>query len=126
DLEKLENAVSENTVLIALMYANNETGVIQPIRKISEIAQKQGVLFFTDATQAVGKIPVSVLEDGIDLMAFSSHKMYGPKGAGALYLRRKNPRVSIAAQIDGGGHERGRRSGTLNVPAIVGFGKACE
>jgi cysteine desulfurase len=108
------------------MYANNETGVVQPIREISAIAKKHNVLFFTDATQAVGKISVYVLSDGIDAMAFSSHKMYGPKGVGALYVRRKNPRVKITAQIDGGGHERGLRSGTLNVPGIAGFGKACE
>jgi cysteine desulfurase len=108
------------------MYANNETGVIQPVREISAIAKKRGVIFFSDATQAVGKIPVNVLEDGIDLMAFSAHKLYGPKGVGALYVRRKNPRVRISAQMDGGGHERGIRSGTLNVPGIAGFGKACD
>src|SRR5688500_7127550 len=108
------------------MYANNEVGVIQPIKEISAIAKKHGVLFFTDATQAVGKIPVDVEADGIDLMAFSAHKMYGPKGVGALYVRRKNPRVKVTAQMDGGGHERGMRSGTLNVPGIVGLGKACE
>ena len=108
------------------MYGNNETGVVQPIREISKIARKHGVLFFTDGTQAVGKIPVDVNADGIDLMAFSAHKMYGPKGVGALYVRRKNPRVKVTSQMDGGGHERGMRSGTLNVPAIVGFGKACE
>jgi len=108
------------------MYANNEVGVIQPIREISTIARKHGVLFFTDATQAAGKIPVDVNKDGIDLLTFSAHKMYGPKGVGALYVRRKNPRVKVTAQMDGGGHERGMRSGTLNVPGIVGFGKACE
>jgi len=126
DLQELENAITDKTILISIMYGNNETGVIQPIREISKIARKHGVLFFTDATQAVGKIPVDVNADGIDLMAFSGHKMYGPKGVGALYVRRKNPRVKVTAQMDGGGHERGMRSGTLNVPAIVGFGKACE
>ena len=126
DLGQLEKAITDKTILIAIMYGNNETGVIQPVREISKIARKHGVLFFTDATQAVGKIPVDVNADGIDLMAFSGHKMYGPKGVGALYVRRKNPRVKVTAQIDGGGHERGMRSGTLNVPAIVGFGKACE
>jgi len=126
DLAELEKAITDKTILITIMYGNNETGVIQPIREISKIARKHGVLFFTDATQAVGKIPVDVNADGIDLMAFSGHKMYGPKGVGALYVRRKNPRVKVTAQMDGGGHERGMRSGTLNVPAIVGFGKACE
>jgi cysteine desulfurase len=126
DLEELENAVRPETILISVMYANNETGVIQPIKEISAISKKNGALFFTDATQAVGKIPVNVMNDGIDLMAFSAHKIYGPKGVGALYVRRKNPRVKVTAQIDGGGHERGMRSGTLNVPGIVGFGKACE
>lgn len=126
ELEDLENSITNNTILISIMYANNEIGVIQPIKEISTIAKKRGVLFFSDATQAVGKIPVNVIKDGIDLMAFSAHKMYGPKGVGALYVRRKNPRVRITAQIDGGGHERGMRSGTLNVPGIVGFGKACE
>ena len=126
DLAELEKAITDKTILISIMYGNNETGVVQPVREISKIARKHGVLFFTDATQAVGKIPVDVNADGIDLMAFSGHKMYGPKGVGALYVRRKNPRVKVTAQMDGGGHERGMRSGTLNVPAIVGFGKACE
>jgi cysteine desulfurase len=108
------------------MYANNEIGVVQPVKEISTIAKKHGVLFFTDGVQAVGKIPVDVNKDGIDIMAFTAHKMYGPKGIGALYVRRKNPRVKVTAQMDGGGHERGMRSGTLNVPGIVGFGKACE
>ena len=126
DLKQLEEAITDKTILISVMYANNEIGVIQPIREISAIAKKHGVLFFTDATQAVGKIPVDVEADGIDLMAFSGHKMYGPKGVGALYVRRKNPRVKVTAQMDGGGHERGMRSGTLNVPGIVGLGKACE
>ncbi len=126
DLTELEKAITDKTILIAIMYGNNETGVVQPIREISKIARKHGVLLFTDATQAVGKIPVDVNADGIDLMAFSGHKMYGPKGVGALYVRRKNPRVKVTAQMDGGGHERGMRSGTLNVPAIAGLGKACE
>ncbi|MBC7689524.1 MAG: aminotransferase class V-fold PLP-dependent enzyme, partial [Aquabacterium sp.] len=126
DLKELEAAIKPTTILIAIMFANNEIGVIQPVREISAIAKKNGVLFFTDAVQAVGKIPVDVNKDGIDLMAFTAHKMYGPKGIGALYVRRKNPRVKVTAQMDGGGHERGMRSGTLNVPGIVGFGKACE
>ena len=126
DLSELENAITDKTILVAIMYANNEVGVIQDVKKISEICHRKGTLFFTDATQAVGKIPVDVNKDGIDLMAFTAHKMYGPKGVGALYVRRKNPRVKVTAQMDGGGHERGMRSGTLNVPSIVGFGKACE
>ncbi|MEO6731782.1 MAG: IscS subfamily cysteine desulfurase [Ferruginibacter sp.] len=126
DLNELEAAIKPATILIAIMYANNEIGTIQPIREISAIAKKHGVLVFSDAVQAVGKIPVDVNKDGIDLMAFTAHKMYGPKGVGALYVRRKNPRVKVTAQMDGGGHERGMRSGTLNVPGIVGFGKACE
>ncbi|MEO6583546.1 MAG: IscS subfamily cysteine desulfurase [Ferruginibacter sp.] len=125
-LEALEAAMKPTTILIAIMYANNEIGTVQPIKEISAIARKHGALVFTDATQAVGKIPVDVNKDGIDLMAFTGHKMYGPKGVGALYVRRKNPRVKVTAQMDGGGHERGMRSGTLNVPGIVGFGKACE
>jgi len=126
DLKELEAAIKPTTILIAIMYANNEIGVVMPIKEISAIARKHGVLLFTDGTQAVGKIPVDVNKDGIDLMAFTGHKMYGPKGVGALYVRRKNPRVKVTAQMDGGGHERGMRSGTLNVPGIVGFGKACE
>lgn len=126
DLAELEAAIRPTTILISIMYANNEIGTVQPIREISAIARKHGVLVFTDGTQAVGKIPVDVNKDGIDLMAFTAHKMYGPKGVGALYVRRKNPRVKVTAQMDGGGHERGMRSGTLNVPGIVGFGKACE
>lgn len=126
DMNELEKAITDKTILIAIMYGNNEIGVIQPIREISKIARKHGVLFFTDGTQAVGKVPVDVNADGIDLMAFSAHKMYGPKGVGALYVRRKSPRVKVTAQMDGGGHERGMRSGTMNVPGIVGFGKACE
>ena len=126
DLKELEAAIRPTTILIAIMYANNEIGTVMPIKEISAIARKHGVLVFTDGTQAVGKIPVDVNKDGIDLMAFTAHKMYGPKGVGALYVRRKNPRVKVTAQMDGGGHERGMRSGTLNVPGIVGFGKACE
>jgi cysteine desulfurase len=126
DLKELEAAIKPTTILIAIMYANNEIGVVMPIKEISAIARKHGVLLFTDGTQAVGKIPVDVNKDGIDLMAFTAHKMYGPKGVGALYVRRKSPRVKVTAQMDGGGHERGMRSGTLNVPGIVGFGKACE
>lgn len=126
DLAELEAAIKPTTILIAIMYANNEIGTIMPMKEISAIAKKKGILVFSDATQAVGKVPVDVNKDGIDLMAFSAHKMYGPKGVGALYVRRKNPRVKVTAQIDGGGHERGMRSGTLNVPGIVGFGKACE
>jgi len=126
DLAELEAAIRPTTILVAIMYGNNEIGVIQPIREISAIAKRHGVLFFTDAVQAVGKVPVDVQKDGIDLMAFTAHKMYGPKGIGALFVRRKNPRVKVTAQMDGGGHERGMRSGTLNVPGIVGFGKAAE
>ncbi|MEQ1675622.1 MAG: IscS subfamily cysteine desulfurase [Chitinophagaceae bacterium] len=126
DLAELEAAIKPTTILIAIMYANNEIGTIMPMKEISAIAKKHGVLVFSDAVQAVGKVPVDVNKDGIDLMAFTAHKMYGPKGVGALYVRRKNPRVKVTAQIDGGGHERGMRSGTLNVPGIVGFGKACE
>jgi len=126
DLAVLEASIKTTTIAIAIMYANNEIGTVMPMKEISAIARKHGVLVFTDGTQAVGKIPVDVNKDGIDLMAFTAHKMYGPKGVGALYVRRKNPRVKVTAQMDGGGHERGMRSGTLNVPGIVGFGKACE
>jgi cysteine desulfurase len=126
DLTDLEAAIKPTTILIAIMYANNEIGTVMPMKEISAIAKKHGVLVFSDATQAVGKIPVDVNKDGIDLLAMTAHKMYGPKGVGALYVRRKNPRVKVTAQMDGGGHERGMRSGTLNVPGIVGFGKACE
>ena len=126
NMEDLEAAIKPTTILIAIMYANNEIGTIMPMKEISALAKKKGILVFSDATQAVGKIPVDVTKDGIDLMAFTAHKMYGPKGVGALYVRRKNPRVKVTAQMDGGGHERGMRSGTLNVPGIVGFGKACE
>ena len=126
DVKELEAAIRPATILIAIMYANNEIGVVQPVKEISQLARQHNVLFFTDATQAVGKIPVNVNGDGIDLLALSAHKMYGPKGVGALYVRRKGPRVRLTAQMDGGGHERGMRSGTLNVPGIVGLGKACE
>lgn len=126
DLKELEAAIRPDTILVSVMYANNEIGVIQPIREIAALAKQKGALFFTDATQAAGKIKIDVNNDGIDLLSFTAHKMYGPKGVGALYVRRKNPRVKVTAQIDGGGHERGMRSGTLNVTGIVGFGKACE
>lgn len=126
DLQELENAIKDTTILVSIMYANNETGVIQPMKEIGEICQSKGVLFMSDATQAVGKIPVRPKELGIHLMAFTAHKMYGPKGVGVLFVNRKNPRVKVTAQIDGGGHERGMRSGTLNVPGIVGMGKAAE
>jgi len=124
DLAELEAAITDKTILISIMWANNETGVIQPMKEIGDICKKHGVLFMSDATQVVGKIPVDPKEVGIHLMAFTSHKMYGPKGVGALFVNRKNPRVKVTAQMDGGGHERGMRSGTLNVPGIVGFGKA--
>ncbi|MCB0517648.1 MAG: IscS subfamily cysteine desulfurase [Lewinellaceae bacterium] len=126
DLAELEAAIKPNTILVSIMWANNETGVIQPMKEIGDICAKHGVLFFSDATQAVGKIQTHPRELGIHLMAFTAHKMYGPKGVGALYVSRKNPRVKVTAQMDGGGHERGMRSGTLNVPGIVGFGKAAE
>ncbi len=126
DLSELESAIRADTILVSIMWANNETGVIQPIKEIGALCAKHGVLFMSDATQAVGKIPVNPREFGVHLMAFSAHKMYGPKGIGALYVSRKDPRVKVTAQMDGGGHERGMRSGTLNVPGIVGFGKAAE
>lgn len=126
NLEELEAAITDKTILISVMYANNEIGVIQPVKEIAAIAKKHNVLFHTDATQAAGKIPIDVQAEGIHLLSMSAHKMYGPKGVGCLYVRRKNPRVKVTAQIDGGGHERGMRSGTLNVPSIVGFGAACE
>lgn len=125
-LAQVKEAIRPDTILVTLMFGNNEIGVLQPIREIGAVCKKHGVLFHSDATQAVGKIPVDVIDDNIDLMSFTAHKMYGPKGIGALYVRRKNPRVKVTAQIDGGGHERGMRSGTLNVPGIVGFGKAAE
>jgi cysteine desulfurase len=126
DLELLEKSFTPETILVSIMYGNNEIGVIQPIKEIAALTHKHGALFMTDATQAVGKVPVDVNADGIDLLAMSAHKIYGPKGVGALYVRRKGPRVKVTAQMDGGGHERGMRSGTLNVPGIVGLGKACE
>jgi cysteine desulfurase len=126
DISLLEKAIRPATILIAIMFANNETGVIQPVREISAIARSHKVLFFSDATQAVGKITVDVQKEGIDIMAFTGHKIYGPKGTGALYIRRKPASVELKAQIDGGGHERGFRSGTLNVPGIVALGSACE
>ncbi|HEX5230211.1 MAG TPA: IscS subfamily cysteine desulfurase [Bryobacteraceae bacterium] len=125
DLDQLAAAITDKTILISLMYANNEIGVIQPVAEIGKLAKSKGVLFHSDATQAVGKVPVNVIADNIDLMSLSGHKMYGPKGVGALYVRRKSPRVQLTAQMDGGGHERGMRSGTLNVPGIVGLGEAC-
>lgn len=124
--DDVRNAITDKTVLISIMMANNEIGTINPIKEIGKIAKEKGVLFHCDATQGVGKIPVDVQEMGIDLMSFTAHKIYGPKGVGALYVRKKGPRVRVAPIIDGGGHERGMRSGTLPVPLIVGFGKACE
>lgn len=124
--EEVRHAITDKTILISVMLANNEIGTINPVQEIGKIAKEKGILFHCDATQGVGKIPVDVQSMGIDLMSFSAHKIYGAKGAGALYVRKRNPRVRIAAQMDGGGHERGMRSGTLPVPLIVGFGKACE
>ncbi|MGH9666333.1 MAG: IscS subfamily cysteine desulfurase [Bryobacteraceae bacterium] len=125
DLDVLRGAITDKTILISIMYANNEIGVVQPMREIGKIAKEKGVLVHSDATQAIGKVPVNVTQDNIDIMSLSAHKMYGPKGVGALYVRRRNPRVQLTAQMDGGGHERGMRSGTLNVPGIAGFGAAC-
>jgi len=122
----LKAAITPKTILITIMYANNEIGIINPIAEIGKIAKERGIIFAVDGVQAVGKIPVDVQKDNIDLLAISAHKIYGPKGVGALYVRRRNPRVQLSAIIDGGGHERGMRSGTLNVPGIVGLGKACE
>ena len=126
NLTELENAITNRTILVSIMYANNETGVIQPVKEIAELVHAKGSIFFSDATQAMGKIPVNVMNEGIDLLALSAHKIYGPKGAGALYVRRKGPRIALVPQLEGGGHERGIRSGTLNIPGIVGLGKACE
>src|SRR5450755_4415540 len=125
DLDELKRAMDDKTILVTIMAANNEIGVVQPIAEIGKLCHERGVIFHTDATQAVGKVPIDVNKQNIDLMSISGHKMYGPKGVGALYVRRKNPRVQLSAIIDGGGHERGMRSGTLNVAGIVGLGKAC-
>jgi cysteine desulfurase len=126
NLDDLKRAMDDKTILVSIMYANNEIGVIQPIAEIGKLCHEKGVLFHSDAVQAIGKVPVNVIKDNIDIMSITAHKLYGPKGVGALYVRRKNPRVQLTAQIDGGGHERGMRSGTLNVPGIVGLGKSCE
>src|SRR5664279_4542264 len=126
DPEDVRKAIKPTTILITIMYANNEIGIINPMAEIGKIAKEHGIIFATDGVQAVGKIPVDVQKDNIDLLAITGHKIYGPKGVGALYVRRRNPRVQLSAIIDGGGHERGMRSGTLNVPGIVGLGKACE
>src|ERR1700733_7989357 len=126
DIEDLKRAMDDQTILVSIMYANNEIGVIQPIAEIGKLCHEKGVLFHTDAVQAVGKIPVDGVKMNIDVLSLSGHKIYGPKGVGALYVRRRNPRVQISEQINGGGHERGMRSGTLNVPGIVGLGAACE
>lgn len=126
DLQQLKDALTAETILVSVMYANNEIGVIQPIREMAALTHEQGALFMTDAAQAVGKVSIDVNADGIDLLSLSAHKIYGPKGVGVLYVRRRGPRVKLTAQMDGGGHERAMRSGTLNVPGIVGLGKACE
>jgi cysteine desulfurase len=126
DLDMLREAITDKTILVSIMYANNEIGVLQPVAEIGKICKEKGVLFHSDAVQAVGKVPVSVNAANIDILSLSGHKIYGPKGVGALYVRRRNPRVQITAQMDGGGHERGMRSGTLNVPGIAGLGEACD
>jgi cysteine desulfurase len=126
DLDDLRRAIDDKTILVSIMYANNEIGVIQPVAEIGAICRERGVFFHTDAVQAVGKIPVDVNQDNIDMASLSAHKIYGPKGMGALYVRRRGPRVQLVPIIDGGGHERGMRSGTLNVPGIVGMGAACD
>ncbi|WP_158748006.1 IscS subfamily cysteine desulfurase [Acidobacterium sp. S8] len=126
DLEDLKRAIDDKTILVSIMFANNEIGVIQPVAEIGKLCREKGVIFHTDAVQAVGKVPVDVNAMNIDVLSLSGHKIYGPKGVGALYVRRRNPRVQISEQINGGGHERGMRSGTLNVPGIVGLGKACQ
>src|SRR5450432_2507748 len=125
DLDQLRDAITDKTILVSIMYANNEIGVIQPVAEIGKICHERGVLFHTDGVQAFGKVPVNVIKDNIDMMSITAHKIYGPKGVGALYVRRKSPRVQLTAQMDGGGHERGMRSGTLNVTGIVGLGEAC-
>ena len=124
DLDQLRDSITDKTILVTVMYANNEIGVIQPISEIGKICHERGVLFHTDGVQAFGKVPVNVIKDNIDMMSITAHKIYGPKGVGALYVRRRNPRVQLTAQMDGGGHERGMRSGTLNTAGIVGFGEA--
>ena len=126
DLDQLKDAMCGETILVSIMAANNEIGILQPVREIGKMCHEKGVLFHSDAAQAAGKVPFNVIEDNVDLASVSAHKFYGPKGVAALYVRRRNPRVQLVAQMDGGGHERGMRSGTLNVPGIVGMGKACE
>jgi len=126
DVKDVEAAITPETILVSIMMANNEIGVLQPVREIGKLCHERGVIFHTDIAQAIGKVPINVIDDNIDLASISAHKIYGPKGVGALYVRRRNPRVQLVAQMDGGGHERGMRSGTLNVPGIVGMGKACE
>jgi cysteine desulfurase len=126
DPEDVKNAISDRTILVSIMFANNEIGTVQPLEAIGKITREKGVLFHSDAVQGVGKVPFDVQKMNVDLASITAHKMYGPKGVGALYVRRSKPRVRLVAQMDGGGHERGMRSGTLNVPGIVGFGKAAE
>ena len=126
DVEEIRKAITDKTILVSVMFANNEVGTIQDIAAIGKLAKEKGIIFHTDATQAVGKVPVNVEAMGVDLLSCTAHLLYGPKGVGALYVRRKGPRVRIAPMLDGGGHERGMRSGTLPVPLIVGFGKAAE
>jgi cysteine desulfurase len=126
DMEDLRRAIDDKTILVSIMFANNEIGAVQPVAQIGKLCHEKGVIFHSDGVQALGKIPIDVNAMNIDVLSLTAHKLYGPKGVGALYVRRRNPRVQISAQIDGGGHERGMRSGTLNVPSIVGFGKACE
>jgi cysteine desulfurase len=125
-VDDIRAAITDKTILVSIMYASNEIGVVHPIKEIGALCHEKGIIFHTDAVQAVGKIPVNVQQDNIDLLSLSGHKIYGPKGVGALYVRRRNPRVQLTEQINGGGHERGMRSGTLNVPGIVGLGQACE